>query len=190
MTSEELERAICKLQDRQEILDCITAYCRGVDRMDRDLLLSTYHPDAIDDHGQIVGSREAFVDWLFDLTSRNHVATTHIIANHYCTIEGDIAHAETYYIAAPMRKVEPQLMLSGGRYIDRLERRNGKWAIAVRKVVKDWWGQPGDSAKSGVPPEIVNQSAPPSRDRSDPSYQRPLSVSDERLKQRAPPKPC
>jgi hypothetical protein len=185
MTLEELEAAVGRLQDRQAILDCVTAYCRGVDRMDRELLLSTYHPDAIDDHGQMVGSREQFVDWVFDLIGKNHVATSHLIANHYCTIDGDVAHAETYYIAAPMRKVEPQLMISGGRYIDRLEKRNGIWAISARKVLKDWWGQPGDSAQSGVSPEVTNQPTPPSRDRSDPSYQRPFSISAERLKQRS-----
>ena len=37
-----------ELCDRQEILDCIHRYCRAVDRADRDLLVSVYHPDAID----------------------------------------------------------------------------------------------------------------------------------------------
>ena len=39
------------LIDRQAILDCLTRYCRGMDRFDRALVLSAYHPDAIDDHG-------------------------------------------------------------------------------------------------------------------------------------------
>jgi hypothetical protein len=32
-------------------------YSRGIDRLDRDMLLSAYHPDAIDDHGMFVGRR-------------------------------------------------------------------------------------------------------------------------------------
>ena len=36
-------------------LDAIHRYCRAVDRADRDLLVSVYHPDAIDDHGLFVG---------------------------------------------------------------------------------------------------------------------------------------
>ena len=37
-----------ELKDRQEIYDCIMRYCRGIDRLDRDMLLSAYHPDAVD----------------------------------------------------------------------------------------------------------------------------------------------
>jgi hypothetical protein len=37
--------------------------CRGVDRMDRELLLSAYHSDAVDDHGMFVGGPEAFADY-------------------------------------------------------------------------------------------------------------------------------
>lgn len=40
----ELERRLENLLDRQAILDCIHRYCRGVDRMDRQLTLSVYHP--------------------------------------------------------------------------------------------------------------------------------------------------
>ena len=49
------------LIDRQAILDCLTRYGRGVDRFDRELVLSAYHPDAIDDHGAFVGTREEFI---------------------------------------------------------------------------------------------------------------------------------
>ena len=49
-----------KLLDRQEILDCLTRYCRGVDRLDKSILLSAYHPDARDDHGLFVGHATEF----------------------------------------------------------------------------------------------------------------------------------
>jgi hypothetical protein len=51
------------LIDRQAILDCLTRYCRGVDRFDRDLLLSAYHPDATDNHGVFIGSPVQFAAW-------------------------------------------------------------------------------------------------------------------------------
>ncbi len=38
------EQAIREFLDRQEILDCIHRYCRGVDRLDAELLASAYHP--------------------------------------------------------------------------------------------------------------------------------------------------
>ena len=36
---------------RDEIRELLTRYCRGVDRMDAELIASAYHPDAIDEHG-------------------------------------------------------------------------------------------------------------------------------------------
>jgi hypothetical protein len=63
VSPEELERAVVALQDRQAIQDVLMTYSRGIDRLDRELLLSVYHDDAIDDHGVFVGSPEEFADW-------------------------------------------------------------------------------------------------------------------------------
>ena len=70
MDLEELATAVRALQDRQEIHNCIIRYSRGVDRLDRELLLSVYHPDAIDDHGMFVGGPEEFADWALAMHSR------------------------------------------------------------------------------------------------------------------------
>ena len=51
MTSDQLEQAVTYLLDRQAILDCLHTYCRAMDRLDRELLMTVYHEDAIDDHG-------------------------------------------------------------------------------------------------------------------------------------------
>ena len=51
------------LLDRQAILDCMRRYCRGVDRRDEALILSVYHPDAIDDHGAFLGDPDEFIEW-------------------------------------------------------------------------------------------------------------------------------
>ena len=52
------------LADRMAIHDCLVRYARAVDRLDRELLLSVYHADAIEDHGVFVGSPEGFADWV------------------------------------------------------------------------------------------------------------------------------
>jgi hypothetical protein len=171
MTLENVQRALQKLQDRQDILDVLSAYCRAVDRMDRALLLACYHPDAVHQTGLFAGTPEAFADWVFNLSGKAHFSSSHLIANHVCEIDGDTAHTETYFFSAVMGKSDLELSVAGGRYIDRLDRRNGKWAIAVRKVIKEWWGQPVDAG-----PQIVNRAAPATRDRNDPSYERPLSA--------------
>jgi hypothetical protein len=64
---DDLERTVGELKDRQDILDCLMRYSRGVDRLDRELLRSAYHPDAVDDHGMFAGGRDAFVDWVVDM---------------------------------------------------------------------------------------------------------------------------
>jgi len=42
-----LKRLAAESEIRRRLLD----YCRGVDRCDAELVASTYHADAIDDHG-------------------------------------------------------------------------------------------------------------------------------------------
>lgn len=47
---------------------------------------------------------------------------------------------ESYHIALVIRNVDGVETQSriGGRYLDRMERRDGRWAIAHRDVVFDW----------------------------------------------------
>jgi SnoaL-like domain len=56
------DAAIRELLDRQAILDCIHRYTRGMDRHDKEMALSAYHPDAIDDHGLYCGVAKDFID--------------------------------------------------------------------------------------------------------------------------------
>jgi ketosteroid isomerase-like protein len=174
------EDTIRKLADRQAISDCLANYCRAVDRLDRELLLSVYHEDAIDDHGVFVGDREAFADWVIEFHGRAQQSTQHIITNHVCELDGDVAHTETYWMFAAMNRDGPPLTLSGGRYVDRFERRNGRWAIALRKVMGDWSGTPGGALLSPEGRAALNSGANPARDRSDTSYDRPLTFDESR----------
>jgi ketosteroid isomerase-like protein len=175
-----LEAVVQMLADRQAISDCLATYCRAVDRLDRELLLSVYHEDAIEDHGVFVGDREGFADWVIGFHSRAQHATQHVITNHVCELDGDVAHTETYWMFAAMNVEGAPLTLSGGRYIDRFERREGRWAIALRKVASDWWGQPGEALLSPEGRIALNGGVHASRDRTDTSYQRPLRFEESR----------
>lgn len=179
------EEAIQQLIDRQAIHDCLMTYSRAVDRLDRDLLLSVYHPDATDDHGGFVGTREEFADWVIDMHTRTHLSHQHCQFNSTCDLQGDVAHTETYYMFVGMNRSGTPLAMSGGRYIDRLEKRDGRWAIAARVCVRDWAPLPEihetlDQSKLTVVPlseatiALLRSGAQPARDRTDPSYQRPL----------------
>lgn len=82
---------------------------------DDELLLSCYHEDAVDDHGMFVGDREEFADWVVGMHSATHLSHQHCLFNHTCDLDGDVAHAETYYMFAGMNREGTALVTSGGR---------------------------------------------------------------------------
>ncbi|HSV44179.1 MAG TPA: nuclear transport factor 2 family protein [Ramlibacter sp.] len=177
MSHEPLPPALQRLVDRQEIHDCILRYCSGVDRFDREMLLSVYHPDALDDHGAFVGGPLAFVDWAFAYHAKYQHTHKHYVLNHHCELDGDTAHTETYWLFVGNNRHEPATSLHTGRYLDRFEKRDGKWAIAARKCVIEGGGGLGAIP---VPAEALAAYAATgvaSRDKSDPSYQRPLTIT-------------
>ena len=128
--------------DKQEIRDVLARYCRGIDRLDSDLIASVYHEDAYDDHGTFKGNGKEFAKSVVVGLARFE-RTMHTIANCLIEVDGDTATAETYCIAYHRTKAAdgPQEdFLAGVRYIDRLERRSegGPWLIARRVVVMEW----------------------------------------------------
>jgi hypothetical protein len=148
-----------------------------VDRLDRAAIRSVYHDDAIDDHGEYVGGVEGFIEWAFDYHLRYQRRTLHSISNHLCEIDGDVAHTETYWTFLAVNQQPPFQTTVSGRYIDRLERRNGKWGIVRRLCVLNALGPELD------PEGIAGDAAfaPSFRDEYDPAYMRPLEVDPKRL---------
>lgn len=174
----ELERMVRELHDRQAIRDVIDRYSRGVDRQDKDILVSCYHPDAIDDHGMFVGRADDFFDWTWP--SHLHMFRTHqhVVCNHTCELDGDVAHTETYYMFAGMTAEGNQLGLSGGRYVDRMEKRDGAWKIAARKCLVEWGNE--TMSVEGMD-QVYAAVGKVARDRSDCSYDRPLTNDPARV---------
>jgi hypothetical protein len=126
---------------RHEILDVLYTYCRGIDRLDEELVRSCYHPDAIDNHGLYNGSVDHFVANAFARQSKVKVAH-HTLHNSMIEILGPAAVVETY-ASAVERNVDDAGgmtdMCVGLRYVDRFESRDsGPWLIAKRTVVIDW----------------------------------------------------
>jgi hypothetical protein len=127
--------------DRQQILDCEIRYARGLDRHDEEILASVFHDDAIDHHGDFTGTIEEFVPWANALHEENWASHTHFMSNHRVEIDGDEAQSETYVQYVLRRKDGTMIDFGGGRYIDRLERRDGEWRISARELVHDWRAQ-------------------------------------------------
>ena len=162
-----------QLIDRQEIEDCVLRFCRGIDRMDREMVLSAYHEGAKCDHGAFAGDVEEYVD--FSMASHRERQHAHNLfsLNHRCEFESaDLAHAETYWFMLQQNREAPLNVVIGGRYLDRFERRDGRWAIAFRRCILEFRVTLGDVE---TPPEVaalLARAGVASRDRDDPSYRR------------------
>lgn len=163
-----------ELLDRQDILDCLTRFSRGMDRFDRELFLSAFHADATIAAGDFVGQPDALYDWAQGLHKQGQVATHHNLLNHSCEIDGDTAHAETYYLFVGRNRDDTN-WVAGGRYVDRLERRDGTWRIALRCNAIEWSGMVPTMAIPFADVPDIHGNGAPTRDRNDISYRRPLT---------------
>jgi hypothetical protein len=159
--------------DRLEIQDVIHRYARGLDRHDDDVLRSVFHEDAVDNHGPWVGGREAFVTWANGPCHGHTNAHLHQITTHNCEIDGDVAHTESYCQWVHRLKDEETVWVGGGRYVDRLEKRDGEWRIVVRRLVLDFFYE-AKGTVYGTPAQL--EYAKGTWDRSDISYERPLQM--------------
>jgi hypothetical protein len=172
MDADRLAR-IQELIDRKDILDCLTRFSRGIDRFDRALFLSAFHPDATIAAGPFVGGPAELCDWAFRLHDTLQNATHHNLLNVTFDIDGDTAHTETYYLYVGRNRDETN-WLAGGRYIDRLERRDGAWRIAMRTNAIEWSGDVPAMPIPFADVQDIHGNGVPSRGTADPSYQRPL----------------
>jgi hypothetical protein len=166
------EEKLQRLLDRQEIADCLSNMARAADRMDRDLFLSGMHGDCITSAGPFVGGPEELYDWSELLQKDAYTSTFHKLLNQTFDFDGDSAHVETYYFFVGC--MGENNILAGGRYIDRFEKRDGRWGLAMRNNYVEW-----TSMVAALPSPIgevagIELNGLPARDRSDPSYQRPL----------------
>lgn len=128
-----LQQRVRDLEDRAQILGCIARHARGCDRHDADLITSAYHPDAVDEHGNATNTGTDYADWANTAHAATSQVHTHNITTHTCDIDGDVAHCESYSIVVLLGADGRTAQFISGRYLDRLERRDGHWRIAVRR---------------------------------------------------------
>lgn len=167
------------LLDKQEIMECLGRFSRGIDRFDRDVFMSAFWPDGQMAAGPFVGTPEECMNWSFALHEAGQKATHHNLLNCTIDLDGDTAHSETYYLFVA-RNRDDSNWIAGGRYVDRLERRDGEWRIALRCNVIEW---------SGIVPTMdipfadvadIKLNGWGERSADDISYRRPLTNRRER----------
>jgi hypothetical protein len=178
------EAQLQELLDKQAIYELLCRYCRGVDRLDKELVLSCFHPDTPDTHlglaGKLyTGTIEEYLDAEFPKFRDTIEGVMHYIMNFLCEVDGDHALAETYQLSTTWGKdpSDPRVnMQNSNRYIDRFERRNGEWRIAERQLMRNYTYI---ETRAGEFPDQINGWPKYARDRSDPAYR---SVKDHTAK--------
>jgi hypothetical protein len=133
-----------ELSARAEIHDVLLRYCRGLDRVDMNMVRGAFHEDAWIQFPESlhVGSVDGFVGFLTEEMPR-FVRTMHFLGNSLIDFDGpSIAHVETYLQAdhhgSERHHWKGEKVKLWARYLDRFEQRNGKWLIARRKLFVDW----------------------------------------------------
>jgi SnoaL-like domain len=169
-----LEEKVQILWEERQIMDVLHRYSRGFDRGDMEIAKSAYWPDALDDHPGFCGLAHAMCDFFDAYHKERWESWQHHITNTRIELDGDSAHAESYCFVAATKRDTLELETVGGRYIRRLEKRNGEWRIAAAVLVADW------SLDANVTREMIETGANGTRDRSDFSYHRPLVVARQR----------
>jgi len=173
MSDSQHQKRLQLLLDKQDIYDCQVRFSRGMDRFDRPLFLSAFHEDAIISAGTYVANPKAIYGWAKQLHEQGQSATQHNLYNHSCEVDGDTAHSEIYYVFVGRNRDESN-WLAGGRYVDRLERRDGEWKITFRANAIEWSGMLPTLPIPFAEVADLPLNGMSSRDRSDLSYRRPL----------------
>jgi hypothetical protein len=169
-----------RLLDKQACAEVLMTYCRAVDRRDESLLRSVFHPDAWHRHGfegpsndparpSAPGRPGDFVAFVLGYLA-GFACTHHQLGNVFVELEddGSTAYAEAYftaYLGAPAAQSStaegpssagPMDVWVGGRYLDRLDKRESVWKIAYRVGIVEWSSAqpPGPSPALAAPPEL------------------------------------
>lgn len=132
--------AVERLVAVEEIRSAVHRYCRGVDRLDVELMRSAYLPGAVDDHGTWVGDAADFCAHVVASHTR-YDTTLHCVLQHAVEVDGpETARGEAYVVTHLVRTDETGQRWHDtwyGRYADRYGRTDGRWGIAHRVCVHE-----------------------------------------------------
>jgi hypothetical protein len=172
-----LEAKVAYLSDRQQIHDVYIHYGRGLDRNDVELMRTAFWPDVQINYGKQSNTFEEFVTRHLNWHVSNLAHYAHLITNESVEIAGDVAHVETYVTLFSGDKKDGKSIVINGRYIDRLDRRNGEWRIAVREFVPHFMTKMDTAIEAYWPKDywLRTDCGWGTWDRRDPSNLRPLN---------------
>ncbi|MBU6267616.1 MAG: nuclear transport factor 2 family protein [Sphingomonadales bacterium] len=177
-----LRAAVKELQrvsDRQEILACIQRESRARDRQDIAAIEACWWPDGVDEHGPVITKVPDYAKRANLGHSMNFNMTSHNITNHICELDGDTAHCESYVIGGLYWLDGKSTTIAFGRYLDRMEKRDGEWRMLVRKCTIE---MSADTDGTWVHSKNVKGFLKARWDGKDPCYERPYEATTDGLR--------
>lgn len=133
-------KSLQELLDKEAIRNLVYRYCNAADRHDHVKMRGLYHPDAIDDHGDMAsGPAQDFLDKLPEIQAPMEILH-HNVTTMNIAVEGDYAEGEIYLLALHRVNADGRSfdVLVGGRFFDKYEKRNGEWKYLHHAIVADW----------------------------------------------------
>lgn len=145
-----MDPALQQLLDKQAIAEVLYRRARAGDRADAELAHSCYHEGATERHGLFDGLATEFIDIVSFTRPKPGTPMKimlHVVTNILAEF-ADETHAfvESYHVAY-MTLNNGSDSVVGGRYLDRFEQRDGRWAIVHRDVIFDWSRQEPETEK-------------------------------------------
>jgi hypothetical protein len=136
------DQALQRIVDKESIREVLSRYCRGLDRMDKEMAYSVWWEGGTAFYdGIFEGTGHEFVDWIWEShgrMERHSHQITNVLIHFDSDGSGEFEHAnsEAYVTVvlwtlpdADGRQIE---IVGRGRYLDRWSKRSGAWAIEHR----------------------------------------------------------
>lgn len=149
LSSTSVDARVQNVLAKQTLHELNMAYARAADRADAELMASIFHHDATVVTGSFNCAGHDYATKVTDFIRQNLTRCFHSVANEWFDIRGDEAVGESYVIAAITAGGIDTF--TGGRYVDRYEKRDGTWKIKHRVFVQDFSNaQPTSHQNTGL----------------------------------------
>lgn len=141
MSQHHTDQILRDLLDKQAIRDVLSRYCRGLDRMDKEMAYAVWWEGGTAFYdGIFEGTGHGFIDWVWEAHSSME-RHSHQITNVLIDLDGDLATSESYVTVVlwtlPDADGVQSELVGRGRYLDRWSKRQGFWAIDHRTHLLD-----------------------------------------------------
>jgi hypothetical protein len=147
--------------DKCALTELVAKLSAAVDRGDKEAIVDCYAEQSYDDHGAFKGSGAEFAEMICAPDGRaGQLTMHHLLGQSVFDVDGDEAWGETFFVMHAL--IGDQVAVGYGRYIDYFRRTAGEWKLAYRRVVPD----------ATIPGDDAALYWRPSRDRTDPRYDR------------------